>query len=117
MAIVVAVIALVVGTSWWVGLAVHLTAFAVVALAFHRELSDRRPGPEGLTQYFLLISVGGAVGGLVNAVVAPLVFTKVAEYPLMLAVAAALAPRRSGAAAATSRRRSSSACRSWSSRC
>jgi hypothetical protein len=91
-AIVVAVIARVVGTSWWVGLAVHLTAFAVVALAFHRELSDRRPGPAGLTQYFLIISVGGAVGGLVNAVVAPLVFTSVAEYPLMLAVAAALRP-------------------------
>jgi SAM-dependent methyltransferase len=32
------------------------------------------------------------VGGLVNAVVAPLVFTQVAEYPLMLAVAAALRP-------------------------
>ena len=91
-AIVVAVIALVVGTSWWVGLAVHLTAFAVIALAFHRELSDRRPGPDGLTQYFLLISVGGAVGGLVNAVIAPQVFSNVAEYPLMLTVAAALRP-------------------------
>jgi hypothetical protein len=91
-AIVVAVIARVVGTSWWVGLGVHLAAFAVVALAFHRELSDRRPGPAALTQYFLLISVGGALGGLVNAVVAPLVFTSVAEYPLMLAMAAALRP-------------------------
>jgi hypothetical protein len=91
-AIVVALIALVVGTSWWVGLAVHLTAFAVIALAFHRELSDRRPGPEGLTQYFLLISVGGALGGLVNAVVAPQIFASVAEYPLMLVMAAALRP-------------------------
>jgi hypothetical protein len=91
-AIVAALIAIVLGTSWRVGLVVHLTAFAVVALACHRELSERRPDADGLTQYFLLISVGGALGGILNAVVAPALFSQIAEYPLMLAVAAALRP-------------------------
>jgi hypothetical protein len=91
-AIMAALIALVVGASWWVGLAVHLTAFAVVALACHRELSDRRPGAADLTQYFLVIALGGALGGMLNAVVAPAAFSQVAEYPLMLALAAALRP-------------------------
>ena len=75
-AIVAVSIALVAGVSWWVGLAVHLTAFAVIALACHRELSERRPGADGLTRYFLLIAAGGALGGLLNAVVAPALFRR-----------------------------------------
>lgn len=60
----------------------HLAAFFVVALACHGELSAARPPAEGLTEYYLWLSAGGAVGGLFNALVAPFVFVNPFEYPL-----------------------------------
>ena len=47
----------------------------VYAMAGHGELARRRPEPPGLTGYYLAIAAGGALGGLLNAVVAPLLFT------------------------------------------
>ena len=47
----------------------------VYAMAGHGELARRRPEPAGLTGYYLAIAAGGALGGLLNAVVAPLLFT------------------------------------------
>ncbi len=91
-AIAAAVVGLVFGLGWRTSLAVHLAAFAVVAMALHRELAERRPPPAQLTQFFLIVSIGGAAGGLFNALVAPSLFTQVAEYPLVLALAAALRP-------------------------
>jgi len=46
----------------------------VYAMAGHGELARRRPEPAGLTGYYLAIAAGGALGGLLNAVVAPLLF-------------------------------------------
>ena len=39
-----------------------------------------------------MISVGGLLGGVFNALVAPVIFTSVAEYPLGLALATFLVP-------------------------
>jgi hypothetical protein len=47
----------------------------VYGMAGHGELAHRRPGPAGLTGYYLVIALGGALGGLLNAVLAPLLFT------------------------------------------
>jgi hypothetical protein len=47
----------------------------VYAMAGHGELARRRPESAGLTGYYLAIAAGGALGGLLNAVVAPLLFT------------------------------------------
>jgi hypothetical protein len=76
----------------WASFAVHLTTFFLAATACHAELARRRPPPDRLTAYYLMIALGGALGGLFNALVAPLVFTWTAEYPLGLAAAALLVP-------------------------
>jgi hypothetical protein len=76
----------------WVSFAVHLATFFLAATACHAELARRRPPPNRLTAYYLMIALGGALGGLFNALVAPLVFTWAAEYPLGLAAAALLVP-------------------------
>jgi spermidine synthase len=47
----------------------------VYGMAGHGELARLRPAPERLTGYYLAIATGGALGGLLCAVVAPLVFT------------------------------------------
>ncbi|MGH6691359.1 MAG: spermidine synthase, partial [Gammaproteobacteria bacterium] len=74
----------------WVNVLWHLALLFVVALACHGKLARARPAPRHLTEFYLLISVGGVLGGLFNALVAPVVFTSLLEYPLVMALACAL---------------------------
>ena len=76
-------------TSFEAGLALHLGLFAVTALVCHRMLFRARPDPRHLTGFYLALSVGGAIGGLLCGVVAPLVFNTLAEYPILLVAALA----------------------------
>jgi hypothetical protein len=70
----------------------HLLFFFVAALMCHGRLADDRPHPARLAEYYLWMSVGGALGGLFNALVAPVVFERVVEYPLSVVLACALLP-------------------------
>ncbi len=67
-------------------------AFALTAAVCHAELAERRPEVRHLTGYFLLISAGGALGGLFNALLAPVLFPIPLEYPLLLVAACLLRP-------------------------
>ncbi len=75
-------------------LPLHLGAFFCVALACHAELARRRPPASSLTEFYLFLSLGGLLGGVFVALVAPQVFDSVLEYPLCLALAAALLPTK-----------------------
>ncbi|MEE9578598.1 MAG: fused MFS/spermidine synthase, partial [Gemmatimonadota bacterium] len=69
------------------------------ALLCHLDLARQRPNLRHLTEFYLWIAFGGVIGGALNAVVAPLVFDSVAEYPLTLGALAlllTLAPKRGG---------------------
>lgn len=72
----------------------HLLFFFVAALMCHGRLADDRPHPARLAEYYLWMSLGGALGGLFNALVAPVVFERVVEYPLAVVLACALLPAR-----------------------
>ena len=74
----------------------HLLAFFVTALVCHGELARRRPPVRHLTEFYLWVSVGGALGGVFNALVAPLIFTRTWEYPLMIAAACLARPWMKG---------------------
>ncbi|PZO78051.1 MAG: hypothetical protein DI626_12140, partial [Micavibrio aeruginosavorus] len=69
---------------------IHLAAFFLCALYCHSRLAAWKPAPAHLTQYFLLISFGGVLGGILNALVAPQLFTVPLEYPLVLSLVAFL---------------------------
>ena len=71
---------------------VHLLVFALAALYCHGALARLRPPAADLTRFYLLVSTGGLIGGMLVALVAPVVFTDVHEYPLALAAVAALLP-------------------------
>ncbi len=73
---------------------IHLVAFFVAAMVCHGELARRRPQGRYLTEFYLCMSIGGVLGGLFNALVAPLLFSSVLEYPLALVLACALYPGR-----------------------
>ncbi len=68
----------------------HLLAFAATALVCHIELARRRPAAENLTSFYFCMSIGGAAGGVFNALVAPLIFSSDYEYYLALIAACAL---------------------------
>ncbi|HYF17623.1 MAG TPA: fused MFS/spermidine synthase [Ramlibacter sp.] len=54
---------------------------------FHGELANSKPRPRYLTGFYLAISFGGSLGGVLVALVAPRVFTGYHEFPLSLMLA------------------------------
>jgi spermidine synthase len=62
----------------------HLLTFFMTAVVCHTELARRRPAIEGLTAFYFCMSIGGAAGGVFNALVAPLLFSSDYEYYLAL---------------------------------
>ncbi|MCB9691220.1 MAG: fused MFS/spermidine synthase [Alphaproteobacteria bacterium] len=64
------------------------TAFFVVCWQVHAALFRLRPEPAGLTPYYLLIALGGALGSAVVTLVAPNVFPGLWEMPLSIALCA-----------------------------
>lgn len=71
-----------------------LVLLFAVSVALHARLYETRPEPARLTQFYLIMSAGGALGGLFTALVAPLVFDWTWEHPLLFLAAAALIPLR-----------------------
>jgi hypothetical protein len=65
----------------------HLVTFFVSALVCHSELARRRPAPRHLTAFYMWMSAGGMIGGLGAGLIAPNVFSRVAEYPILIALA------------------------------
>lgn len=72
--------------------AINLAAFFVTAMVCHGQLFAERPAARHLTEFYLWMSLGGVLGGLFNTLAAPVIFSSVLEYPLMIAVACALRP-------------------------
>jgi hypothetical protein len=69
---------------WLAMIVVNLAAFLLLALMCHRELYQRRPAPARLTEFYLWVSFGGVIGGIFAALIAPSVFNRVYEYPVLL---------------------------------
>lgn len=65
----------------------HLLLFFITAWMCHGILAAKRPHNKHLTEFYLLMSAGGALGGFFNAIIAPQMFTSALEYPLVLAAA------------------------------
>jgi len=62
----------------------YTAALLVGCMCCHGEMARRRPAPRYLTLFFLVLAIGGALGGLLVAIVAPAVFSGFYEYPLTL---------------------------------
>ena len=78
----------------WLVLPLHLAGFFVAAMVCHGELARDRPPARSLTEFYLLVSLGGALGGVFNAIVAPGLLDSFAEYPLAIVLAALCLPAR-----------------------
>jgi hypothetical protein len=87
----------------WGMFTLHLVGLFIIATFCHARLASLRPGTAGLTEFYLWLAVGGVLGGIFNALVAPVIFTSVLEYPVVLVLAAFLRPAARGVAWARQR--------------
>ena len=75
-----------------VTVAAHLAIFFAVALFCHGALVACRPAEDHLTEFYLWMSTGGVLGGIFNALLAPVIFPGIFEYVLVLALACLFLP-------------------------
>jgi hypothetical protein len=78
--------------TWFLTAAAGVTVFFTSAMVAHRTLFEARPAARYLTEFYLWMSFGGALGGLSAALIAPKIFSEVFEYPLLLALSMACRP-------------------------
>jgi hypothetical protein len=90
MVLVVLMLALDVRTWLTIDIALHLLFFFVTAMICHGQLSATRPAAAYLTRFYFCMSLGGVLGGIFSGLLAPNIFSWIAEYPILI-VAAALA--------------------------
>jgi hypothetical protein len=79
------------GENPWL-LVVSVALLFVVSVTLHARMYELRPDASRLTLFYLVMSAGGALGGLFTALIAPLVFDWVWEHPLLVFAAAMLIP-------------------------
>src|SRR6202171_4651689 len=90
LALIVLTLALDIRTSLTVDVALHLLTFFVTAMICHGLIAATRPQAAYLTRFYFCMSLGGVLGGIFSGLIAPHIFSWIAEYPLLV-VAAALA--------------------------
>jgi hypothetical protein len=73
-------------------LALHTIGLFAAAMVCHGELALDRPSTKHLTEFYLWMSFGGVLGGMFNALLAPVVFSNLLEYQIAMAAACFLLP-------------------------
>jgi len=68
----------------------HVLTFTFLAFAIHGYLAERKPNVTQLTWYYVCMSIGGALGGVFNAIAAPMLLDSIFEYPMMMFVGSML---------------------------
>jgi SAM-dependent methyltransferase/MFS family permease len=70
--------------TMWLLLSIFLGGLFLCCLLCHGELARQKPAPDYLTAFYLMLSLGGALGGVFVALIAPTVFNAQYELPLAL---------------------------------
>lgn len=61
---------------------VYFSAFFMTCMVCHGETVKRRPSSERLTEFYLSVAAGGALGGLIVAVACPNIFSSYSEFKI-----------------------------------
>ena len=89
----------------WLIFPFHLVSLFVVAMMCHGRLADSRPTVRYLTEFYFFLSLGGALGGIFNGLLAPFLFNSIAEYPIAIILASFLKPLTDESEDSATRRR------------
>ncbi len=71
----------------WAVVPAHFLCFFIVALTCHMRVAALRPPAARLTEFYVFLSIGGALGGIFNALLAPMLFSWTYEYEIVLVLA------------------------------
>ncbi|HWE52817.1 MAG TPA: fused MFS/spermidine synthase [Bryobacteraceae bacterium] len=77
-------------SSLRVAITFFCAAIFVLFMVCHGELARRRPAPAYLTSFYLMVSLGGAFGGLLIGFAAPYLFNAVYDLPVIVTLTAFL---------------------------
>ncbi len=75
----------------WAHVIIYSAGLFVVSMVCHGEVARRKPAPQRLAGFYLVIACGGALGGIAVGLIAPLVLAYSAELEIGLVACAALA--------------------------
>ena len=67
-------------TGYLIQLLIYLVLLFTVSMICHGEVYRRRPKPELLTEFYLFISLGGALGGITINLIIPMIFKGYWEF-------------------------------------
>ncbi|MBX3226634.1 MAG: fused MFS/spermidine synthase [Labilithrix sp.] len=67
-------------------IAAHMLLLFLASVVCHRGIAERRPHVTRLTEFYLLMSIGGVLGGAFNGLLAPWLFDDLYEYPIAIAL-------------------------------
>src|ERR1700682_497605 len=94
LALLVLTLALDIRTWLTIDVALHLLTFFVTAMICHGLMAATRPQAAYLTRFYFCMSLGGVLGGIFSGLIAPRIFSWIAEYPLLVVAAALARPGR-----------------------
>lgn len=77
---------------WPLAAALHVGFFFVATMVCHGELYRRRPAAAHLTEFYVMLSVGGVIGGIFASLAAPVLFSTILEYPILVVAAVLCRP-------------------------
>ncbi|PIB24592.1 hypothetical protein BFP76_05250 [Amylibacter kogurei] len=74
----------------WTNFLILIVTFFLLAIIAHKRLYDARPSEDHLTQFYIFMSLGGALGGFFNSIIATHMFNDIHEVPIVIAAASIL---------------------------
>jgi len=80
------------GLPWKVLILLYCFGLFVCCMFCHGELARLKPAPEHLTSFYLMIALGGALGAIFVALIAPNIFSGYHELEVALGLCAVLVP-------------------------
>lgn len=78
----------------WIPYGFHLLNFFVIAIVFNGQLSRSKPDKSSLTEFYLMLAIGGWLGSVLNVFAAPLLFDRIIEYPLVFLLGCIFLPAK-----------------------
>lgn len=74
----------------WISISLLIGSFFIVSTMAHTALFNHRPAKDHLTLFYVTMSVGGALGGVFNSLLAPVIFDAIYELRIVVVIAAIL---------------------------
>ena len=71
-----------VGLAWKI--LVSLVSLTAICMFFHGNLEQSKPEPKNLTSFYLYLSMGGCLGGILAGIAAPMMFSSIVEFHMVI---------------------------------